>query len=370
MACGSGSFLLGAYQCLLDHCLKWYIEHKPETYKKAVYQDPRNGHWRLTIGEKKRILTTHIFGVDIDAQAVEVTKLSLLLKVLEGETDQSVSQQQRLFHDRALPNLADNIKCGNSLIGPDYFTGKLIPDPEEMKRVNPFDWKQGFPDAMKAGGFDCIIGNPPWLMAGYYIGSEIEYMRENYETAKGKFDLYYLFIESGLRLTRTKGRFGMIVPNKFYHTRAATRLRDFLAKTNGLQQIVDFGDSQVFSGATNYCCIVFWAQDKGKSLRYVRAKAGLDILEEIAIPRSDLSAEPWHFEDRNKRAIFLKMEQVGKALETLVARFGTGVQSGADRILVVGRREASECLLEPDRLRPILRGRDVRRYAIGDLQGS
>ena len=88
MACGSGSFLLGAYQCLLDHCLKWYIDHKPETQKKAVCQDPRDGHWRLTIEEKKRILTTHVFGVDIDAQAVEVTKLSLLLKVLEGETDQ------------------------------------------------------------------------------------------------------------------------------------------------------------------------------------------------------------------------------------------------------------------------------------------
>ncbi len=84
--------------------------------------------------------------MDIDAQAVEVSKLSLLLKVLEGETDQSVSQQQRLFRDRALPNLADNIKCGNSLIGPDYFTGKLIPDPEEMKRVNPFGWKQDFPE--------------------------------------------------------------------------------------------------------------------------------------------------------------------------------------------------------------------------------
>ncbi len=89
MACGSGSFLLGAYQCLLDHCLKWYIEHNPKKHKKAVYKDPRNGQWRLTIEEKKRILTTHIFGVDIDPQAVEVTKLSLLLKVLEGETDQS-----------------------------------------------------------------------------------------------------------------------------------------------------------------------------------------------------------------------------------------------------------------------------------------
>src|SRR6266849_4056848 len=91
MACGSGSFLLGAYQCLLDFCLNWYIEHKPESFKKAVYKDPRNGQWRLRIEEKKRILTTHIFGVDIDAQAVEVTKLSLLLKVLDGETDQTLS---------------------------------------------------------------------------------------------------------------------------------------------------------------------------------------------------------------------------------------------------------------------------------------
>ena len=84
MACGSGSFLLGAYRCLLDYCLKWYIEHKPESHRKAVYKDPRTGQWRLTIEEKKRILTTHIFGVDIDSQAVEETKLSLLLKVLEG----------------------------------------------------------------------------------------------------------------------------------------------------------------------------------------------------------------------------------------------------------------------------------------------
>ena len=122
---------------------------------------------------------------------------------------------------------------------------------------------------MKAGGFDCVIGNPPWLMAGYYVGNEIAYLRENYGTAKGKFDLYYLFIEKGLRLAKKEGRFGMIVPNKFFHTKAATRLRDFLATTKSLQQIVDFGDSQVFSGATNYCCIVSAAHDAGKSLRAI-----------------------------------------------------------------------------------------------------
>src|ERR1035438_3670147 len=144
MACGSGSFLLGAYRALLDCCLKWYIEHKPGTSKKAVYRDPRNGLWRLTIEERKRLLTTHIFGVDIDPQAVEVTKLSLLLKVLEGETDQSLSLSQLPFGDRALPNLADNIQRGNSLISTDYFTGVLIVHPDELKRVSPFDWNLRF----------------------------------------------------------------------------------------------------------------------------------------------------------------------------------------------------------------------------------
>src|SRR6185437_6742404 len=106
----------------------------------------------LSTAEKKRILTTHLFGVDIDPQAVEVSKLSLLLRALEGENDATLSLQLRLFHDRALPNLAGNIKCGNSLIGPQYFTKKLLPGDEELKRVNPFDWQAAFPDAMDRGG--------------------------------------------------------------------------------------------------------------------------------------------------------------------------------------------------------------------------
>src|SRR5713226_5865576 len=135
MACGSGSFLLGAYQRLLDYCLNWYTEHKPENFKKAVYKDPRNAHWRLTIEERKRILTTHIFGVDIDLQAVEVSKLSLLLKVLEGETDQSISLSQLPFGDRALPNLANNIKRGSPLIASAF---SLIPD--DFVNVRALDW--------------------------------------------------------------------------------------------------------------------------------------------------------------------------------------------------------------------------------------
>jgi len=364
MACGSGSFLLGAYQCLLDYCLKWYIEHKPEICKKAVYKDPRNGQWRLTIEEKKRILTTHLFGVDIDAQAVEVTKLSLLLKVLEGETDQSLHLGLLPFSDRALPNLADNIKCGNSLIDSDYFTGKLITDPDEIKRVNPFDWKQGFPDAMKAGGFDCIIGNPPWLMAGYYVPEDLEYLRGRFKTAEGKFDLYYLFIEEGCQLLSDGSLFGMIVPNKFFHTKAASSLRNLVSEAKWIRKIVDFGDEQIFSGATNYSCILLLQKRAGASVKYVEAKGGFKVIREFDVPWSTFSSDTWHFEEETTARLFKKLERLGDPLEHITARFGTGVQSGADRLLTLDCPTAKSLKLEVPLLRPILRGRHVRRYTV------
>ena len=226
MACGSGSFLLGAYRRLLNHCLKWYIEHSPERHTKAVWngngRSSRGPQWRLTIGEKKRILATHVFGVDIDAQAVEVSKLSLLLKVLEGETDESlVKQQQReLLDDRALPNLADNIKCGNSLVGPDYLTGRLdIGDEDgedELRTVNPFDWRLAFPDAMRAGGFDCIIGNPPYIqlsMEAFRNENVNHYLKSVYGFSGGRMNTFAFFIDRARQLTCEGGRFAYIVPN-------------------------------------------------------------------------------------------------------------------------------------------------------------
>ncbi|HVB56239.1 MAG TPA: TaqI-like C-terminal specificity domain-containing protein [Candidatus Acidoferrales bacterium] len=239
MACGSGSFLLGAYRCLLDYCLHWYAEHKPENFKKAVYKDTRNSHWRLTIEERKRILTTHIFGVDIDQQAVEVTKLSLLLKVLEGETDQSLSLSQLAFGDRALPNLAENIKCGNSLIGSDYFTRKLFADSEEMKRVNAFDWNQGFPDAMKAGGFDAVIGNPPY--GAYLYENDKDYLAGHYPNQTYQLDSYLLFLEKAVRDVLKEGAFyGMIIPNPWLTNLLQDSMRRFVTETTRVREIVHF----------------------------------------------------------------------------------------------------------------------------------
>src|SRR5207244_8836641 len=123
------------------------------------------GEWKLTTTERKRILLQNIFGGDIDAQAVEVTKLSLLLKVLEGESEQTLATQLRFYHERALRDLGRNIKCGDSLIGPDFYEQQQMTllDEEERYRINVFDWNAEFPEIFKAGGFDAVIGNPPYV---------------------------------------------------------------------------------------------------------------------------------------------------------------------------------------------------------------
>jgi hypothetical protein len=213
-ACGSGSFLLGAYQFLLDwHCDR-YLEDGPAKHPKELYQGP-GGLWRLTTAEKKRILLNNIYGVDIDPQAVEVAKLSLLLKVLEGESEQTLQQQRRLFHERALPDLSGNVQCGNALIGPDFYDQQTgLFGEEERYRINVFDWDAAFPEIMKAGGFDVVIGNPPWGQKAVSNEEVVKrYLGERYPSARGIYDLFRPFVEQGIRLLRRGGMFGMVLPD-------------------------------------------------------------------------------------------------------------------------------------------------------------
>jgi len=268
-ACGSGSFLLGAYQRLLDYHRQWYEEHDPQKLAAAkrptIYQG-RGGEWRLTTGEKKRILLNNVYGVDIDRQAVEVTKLSLLLRVLEGESQETLGQQLRLWRERALPDLGENIKCGNSLIGPDYFEGQLLPDEEEMRRVNPFDWEKEFPEIMRAGGFDAVIGNPPW---GGDIDRDVAYLRAEYPaTTEEHTDSFKLFINRAIRLACTGGLVSMIVPNTLLRQR---RLKDArsLVLENRTVALVDLGED-VFSGVVAPSCILVLERQTPATTHQVR----------------------------------------------------------------------------------------------------
>ncbi len=231
-ACGSGSFLLGAYQYLLNWHLEAYLHIDPARWARGrnprLYQAPGGG-WKLTIAERKRILLDQIYGVDIDSQAVEVTKLSLLLKVLEGENDQSVRGQLTL-NQRALPDLGQNIKCGNSLIGPDFYQGRQMTllDDEETYRVNAFDWQREFPEIMAAGGFDVVIGNPPY---GYLFDkAETIYLANNIDVFLSIPDAYVAFIAKSHDLLKNNGRFGFIIPSAWLGGPAYRKLRTYLLK--------------------------------------------------------------------------------------------------------------------------------------------
>lgn len=274
-ACGSGSFLLGAYQYLLDWHQEWYAKHDPEKHAKGrnpkVYRtispSPHGrgqgeGAWRLTTAEKKRILLNNIYGADIDTQAVEVTKLSLLLKVLEGENAETLGKSLRLFHERALPDLGENIKCGNSLIGPDFYEGQQLSllDDEERYRINAFDWKSEFPEIFvpsptgrgqgEGNGFDAVIGNPPYVDIKALPSADVEYIFSVYSTANNRINLFAAFIERSLQLVNPASfRFSMIIPTAFLTQESYGSIRKRILDSYQISQVVRIPNESFGSAA-------------------------------------------------------------------------------------------------------------------------
>ncbi|MEM9662365.1 MAG: TaqI-like C-terminal specificity domain-containing protein [Planctomycetota bacterium] len=255
-ACGSGSFLLGAYEYLLAHYLKQY-SLDPERWRKGASPKLRKvgeNDYRLTINERKRILLDHIYGVDIDRQAVEVTKLSLLLCCLEGEDQDTINSTLFTKTERALPDLSDNIKCGNSLIGTDIIGTRHWPalSPEEQRATNPFDISSEF--ATRSGqpvlGWDALIGNPPYVLLqdDYRIQPHLDYYREKYEAAGYKLDTYHLFMERAVQLTAEGGLWGFITPSNFLTNNHLSQLREVLLSGGDLS-ILNM-KSKVFADAS------------------------------------------------------------------------------------------------------------------------
>ncbi|HTP25923.1 MAG TPA: N-6 DNA methylase, partial [Anaeromyxobacteraceae bacterium] len=257
-ACGSGSFLIGAYQYLLDWHRDRYLEDGPERHRRELFQTTA-GTWVLAIDEKKRILANSIFGVDIDEQAVEVTKLSLLLKVLEGESAQTLETQLRLFDDRALPDLSSNIRCGNSLVGSDWAGGpRTRLDRDVSIPVNPFDWRSEYREVFEtSGGFDAIIGNPPYvsLQSGFIAPDLRAYLQAHYGSYERITDYFALFLERSHSLLANGGYCGMIVPSTLLGNLSFTRLRELLLRTTSIRLLVHMSDG-VFRDAVVPTCIL------------------------------------------------------------------------------------------------------------------
>ncbi|MDY0297570.1 MAG: TaqI-like C-terminal specificity domain-containing protein [Acidobacteriota bacterium] len=377
-ACGSGSFLIGAYQFLLDWHRDQYVEDGPENW--ATGKSPRlyqsqGGEWRLTTDERKRILLNNIFGVDIDPQAVEVTKLSLLLKVLEGENEQSIGKQMDLFRERVLPDLSDNIKCGNSLIGPDFYRHRQagLFSEEEAFRINAFDWQKEFAGIMQAGGFDAVIGNPPYVRQEG-LGEYKSYFQEKYKVYHGIADLYAYFIEKGISLLKTGGYFSYIVANKWLRANYGSPLRGWLKKRQ-IVQIVDFGDLPVFKQATTYpCVLVARSQSAGADFRAVSVDT-LDFvdLEEYVknnafdVPVSALNDNGWALVEPASQALLDKLSNQGVPLSEYVdGKIYRGILTGLNEAFVIDANTRQK-LIEADPqsdavIKPFLFGRDIKRY--------
>jgi hypothetical protein len=382
VACGSGSFLLGAYQYLLDYHHQWYAEHDPHKYARGrqpvLYQGPR-GDWRLTSAEKKRILLNNIYGVDVDRQAVEVTKLSLLLKVLEGETDETLGQQLMLWRERALPDLGNNIKCGNSLIGPDYYQGRQLAlfDEEEMRRVNAFDWQAEFPEIMAAGGFDAVIGNPPYVRQEA-LRQLKSYLEQHYASYQGTADLYVYFIEKGLKLLRKGGRYGIIVSRNFLHTTFATQLRQYIRDNSAILSFVDFGGLAVFENAKDtYVCIPLFAkgpQPDGVEITEVKSLDALDLVQCVEEERYLVSPKrfgrsTWSLRRQAEIDLLDKIRSIGADLAKYVGEdFYRGVTTGSNDVFIIDSATRDRLIAEhpnsTELIKPLLGGEDIRRYTV------
>jgi len=295
-ACGSGTFLIAVYQILLDWYLNWYKQNDPEKW--ARHKIPKlyrsiSGSWRLTILERKKILLSHIFGVDVDCQALEAALLSLLLKVIEGENHLTLTSQMERFQEKALPDLSKNIKCGNSLVESDIFNNIFMDgsQSEESSSINPFDWNREFPDKMQAGIFDIIIGNPPFDNINQ---ENTELYLLNYYTQKfskiGKGNLkslYQLFIEQALRLKPQL--FSFVVPETLLISGENKLLRKNILNQMTIKQITVF-DHFVFPNKTTGSSIFLLSRlnKSGKTVVERMNKHGITkVIKEIHIDKSN-----------------------------------------------------------------------------------
>jgi hypothetical protein len=285
--------------------------------KSPVLCQGPGGDWRLTTTERKRILLNNIYGVDIDPQAVEVTKLSLLLKVLEGENEQTLSSQLRLFHERALPDLGNNIKCGNSLIGPDFYSNQQLGffDDEERYRINVFDWEKEFPEITKAGGFDAVIGNPPYGFHQIHSDQSKTYFKKKYMASQGSFEHYFLFYEASLNLIKKSGLHGFIIPVTWLTIPSAQSLRKFILDNFGILEICWLPEL-VFINAQVNTLISIVSRTPASSVR-------IKIYDSLGFkqpPKDEFITEQSHFIDSNYFIGIFERESDSNLLQKLVKK--------------------------------------------------
>lgn len=378
-ACGSGTFLLKAFEEICSFYIHWFNWNPSDRSQTKCYVT-RDKELRLTVGFKRHLLQQHIFGVDIDPQAVAVTQMSLYLKVLENENAESLERDQRLFPaEKHLPDLDQNIKCGNALIGTDFF--QHAHEPDLIHEVNPFDWRAEFPRIFKQGGFDVVVGNPPYFNVDEVWGANdprLEYLKSVYpHVHQDKTDAYYYFIAQSLDIARSY--VCLIVSRAFMEAYKARKIRDYITRKGGPTKIIDFRDEQIFDGVGIYVSILLHDnREKQKEVQYMKyiesRRTPTQVLEDfrkdksnfvtINVEKTELSGDVWQFYGVEEKPIVEKIDSAGDKLGGFCA-VGQGMQTGANSVFEA--KGLSEQLDAEDRrtwIKTRARNSDIERFYI------
>ncbi len=339
-ACGSGAFLNQAFDYLYEEGQRVNIEI-------AKFNQ---GQFSL-FGLDRNILKNNIFGVDLNNESVEITKLSLWLKTAR-KTD-------------PLTSLDDNIKCGNSLIDDPEFAGEKA-----------FSWGEKFNEIISSGGFDVVIGNPPYVRQEL-IKDIKPYLEKNYKVYTGVSDLFVYFFEKGLNLLKNDGVFSFIVSNKFIKASYGKTLTGYLQKNYTLSELIDFGDVQIFDGATTYPCIINIKNSKPRDIqkfRYLKLTSKEEtidfsgtIKEKSILFELRNDAESWIFENPLKNAILEKIKKAGKTLDEFIeSKIYRGIVTGLTEAFVIDNetklRLCAEDAASIEIIKPFLMGRNIGKY--------
>jgi type I restriction-modification system DNA methylase subunit len=339
-ACGSGAFLIAAFD-VLDAEYRQVNEQI-----QAITGNPD------LFDINREILNRNLYGVDLNPESIEITKLSLWLKTAR--------------YGKPLQSLEANLRVGNSLIADAAWTPR------------PFDWSAAFPEAIAAGGFDVVLGNPPYVRMER-LKSVKPYLEKHYAVASDRADLYCYFFELGVRLLKPGGRLGYISSSTFFKTGSGEPLRRYLLANTRLQVLVDFGDLQVFAGVTTYPAIVILERsetpDPAASIRQLVLKtlpepslAAVFGQQAGSLPQARLSAGSWQLEDDARAGLRAKLLAGHPTLKDIYGPPLYGIKTGFNEAFVVDRGKRDELIAadpnSAELLKPFLEGKDLKKWRI------
>ena len=356
ICCGSGNFLLSAYEFIINRYVEYYIQNDLETaIQRGILIHDTANNFKLSYEQKRKILQKNIWGVDIDILAVEVAKFSLLIKLVE---DSSLYEMECFVKNngcRILPSLDNNIKNGNSLVDEKYmqYNHNLLDNPKLIEKIKIFNWETEFAGKK----FDAIIGNPPYIRVQnmvHFSESEYEYYKSEfseYETARTDLlDKYFLFLEKGLTLLKPNGKMGYIIPHKFMLISSGSSLRKILSEMKCVKQIIHFGTEQVFKGRSTYTCLLFVEKKERKSfevgfVKDINRFYATGVVDMQEYPIEYLGVAPWTFLSNEIVQTLEKKKEHCQPLEFLVDIF-VGLQTSADPIYIIEPKSETEGIVK------------------------